>query len=471
MRIRKVKNSSGNIVVQVGYYQGKNFILVKHVGSAKNKSEEIKLIEIAKEIIHADSISFFSSQKSLSEDELIPLGYSRTKAYTFLKMAFDTVFPDMTDNDVFRDFTIIRIIEATSKLESLNLLREYFGIKYSYAQAYRQFLRVEKEDLVKQLAAYAKQNLNFSFSLLFYDVTTLYFDSKPDENLKIPGYSKDGKHSKPQIMIGLAVDSNGFPIYYDIFKGNSFEGHTMLPVILEFKNRFKVKELTIVADSAMLSADNLELLEKEGLHYIVGNRKHVNFGEQYRKIITKIKKHDNSSYVLKEDDRFTVFHFSEKRQRKDLYEIDKACSRAEKQVQSSKKIRKSKFIKTKNEKVEVNYELIEKHRFLAGIKTYKTDMEIPAQDVIDKYKDLWKVERAFRMSKSDLRARPIFHRKEEPIKAHIQLVFAANAVSKHIEMQTGLSIKRNVNELMREVEVSFKVKGTSRIMKLNVTPH
>lgn len=470
MRVRKVKNSAGNTSIQVGFYKGKNFQLVKHLGSAKNSKQEKALVKIANKFINKDQPSLFDANYSIDSSDFLPIGYSRKKAYEYFSHAFDTVFPKLTKS-ILKDLAIIRIINPTSKLESIELLAEYFGIKYSYASVYRELVKLKKEDLTDQLINYAQTNLAFNFSLLFYDVTTLYFESQRDETLKIPGFSKDGKHSNPQIMIGLVVDINGFPIFYEIFKGNSFEGHTMLPVILNFQKRFNVQNLTVVADSAMLSEDNLLALEVANLNYIVGNRTMSTYKVSLEHTIKELKLKDGATIRIKDDNRFIIYNFSKKREQKDLYEIQKATKKAEYLSSYPSKRSRSKYLRITNEKSEVNFNLIEKHKFLAGIKSYKTNIKIPARLVVERYSDLWKIEKSFRMTKHDLKARPIFHRKEDPIKAHIQVVFAANAVARHIELNTDKSIRHIVKELMREIQFEFKLKNSDTIFNISFKPH
>ena len=188
-------------------------------------------------------------------------------------------------------------------------------------------------------------------------------------------------------------------------------------------------------------------------------------------VITKLKKKDNSVIRVLEGNRYVVYHYSSKRERKDLYEIQRAIKKAEYLTSNPSKRARAKYLKITTEKTTVNTELIKKHTFLAGIKSYKTNMDISPELVVERYSDLWKVEKAFRMTKSDLKARPIFHRKEDPIKAHMQVVFAANAVSKHIEFNTHKSIKQIVKEIMKKIEVKFKLKISDTIITLPFTPH
>jgi transposase len=468
MRIRKVKNSSGNTSVQVGYYQGKNFQLIKHIGSARNPEQLESLIQEANALILHDQPSIFD--QPFESSDIQPLGYKRTHIYKYLSKAFSEVFTKNIDN-IFKNLVIARIIHPSSKQESLELLNEYFSIKYSKSAIHRHLLKLDKQQLISSLVDYAKGKLSFDFSLVFYDVTTLYFESKADEKLKIAGFSKDGKHSNPQIMIGLVVDKNGFPITYEIFKGNTFEGHTMIPVLMDLKQNFRIDNLTVVADSAMLSESNLSSLESSGFNYIVGNRTISTYRKQIDQNILKVKLKDNSTFKVLDGSRYVIYHYSLKREKKDLFEIQKAIKRAEYLSQNPAKRSKAKYLKVTNEKSEINIELIEKHKFLAGIKSYKTNIDLPSNLIVERYSDLWRIEKAFRMSKKDLKARPIFHRKADAIKAHIQIVFAANAVAKHIEMNTGKSIQRVVKEKLRIIEVIFKHKDSNQFHSFELTPH
>lgn len=460
-------------MVQVGRYQGKRFKLVKHIGSAKNQAEEMVLVRQAHDFIHQQQLSLWSSTPAISQSDIVPLGYSRSTAYQYFAAAFEAVFPQVKEQ-VIKDLVIIRIIKPTSKLESIRLLYEYFGIKYANTSVHRALLKLDKQEFVNQLVDYAKSHLSFDFSLLFYDVTTLYFEAARDEELKVPGFSKDGKHTQPQILIGLVVDQHGFPVFYQIFAGNTFEGHTMLPVILEFKNSFKIKQLTLVADSAMLSEDNLKTLEAHGLTYIVGNKTIGTYGtykDSLEEKIKKLKLKDNSCCAVAQNQRQIIYHYSKKRESKDLYEIKKAVNKAQYLVDHPSKRSKAKYLKTQAETLKVNQDLINKHTFLAGIKSYKTNSNLPPSLVVARYSDLWKIEKSFRMTKHDLKARPVFHRKEEAVKAHILIVFTANAVSRHIELATNKPIRQVIKNLMRIIDVKFKLKDSPQIYSFTLPPH
>ena len=178
------------------------------------------------------------------------------------------------DGKLLHDLVTIRIIEPASKLQSLVLIEEYFGITHrrqSFYESLPKFVTL-KDAAEKLTVKRAKEEFGFDFSLVFYDVTTLYYESFEADDLRKPGFSKDSKSQQPQIVLGLVVNADGFPVSYEIFEGNKFEGHTLIPVIKAFKEKHGISTLTVVADAAMISGDNVEALEKNSLHYIVGAR-------------------------------------------------------------------------------------------------------------------------------------------------------------------------------------------------------
>jgi len=161
---------------------------------------------------------------------------------------------NLIDNSLLRDLSIIRLIEPTSKLQSIKLMAHHFLKKYSEIYVYRQLPKLGQLKSIAESTAidFAKSHYNFSFSLVFYDVTNLYFESFTPDELRKCGFSKDSKSNQLQIVIGLVVDHQGFPISYGLFEGNTFEGHTMIPVILELKKKYQIDDLIIVADTETL---------------------------------------------------------------------------------------------------------------------------------------------------------------------------------------------------------------------------
>ena len=285
--------------------------------------------------------------------------------------------------------------------------------------------------------------------MLFYDVTTLYFETFQEDELRKNGFSKDNKSQQPQILVALMVTKEGFPIAYEIFSGNTYEGHTIIPAVDSFIEKNQVKEFTVVADAAMISDENIKQLIQKNINYIVGARL-GNISAKLLGVIDKtITRKDGENIRLETEKGYLICSFSSVRYRKDLYEMNKQIDNAKKVIENPSKNKKTKFVKTKNQKIELNEKLIDKNKKLLGIKGYYTNLEesvIDNKTVIERYHELYKIEQAFRISKSDLQTRPIFHFKEQPIKLHILICFIALVVSKHIELQTGISIKKFIDE-------------------------
>jgi transposase len=254
---------------------------------------------------------------------------------------------------------------------------------------------------------------------------------------------------EPQIIIGLLVDRNGFPLGLHSFEGNKAETKTILPVIEDFQAQHGLTKVTIVADAAMLSAANLEALTEAGYTYIVGSRLH--------KVPYEIAEHqktgnlsDKQIIVLHQEGYRVVYQYRAKRAALDLRNIDKQVAKAKKALSGQIPANRTKFLTIKAKSKQLNQKLIDKARALAGIKGYVTNLDIPDEEVIAHYHQLFQIEATFRMAKSDLRARPIYHHNRDAIEAHLTIVLAALAISRNIEYQTGISIKQFV-KLMRPI--------------------
>jgi transposase len=231
---------------------------------------------------------------------------------------------------------------------------------------------------------------------------------------------------------------------------------TLVPVLQGFKERHHLDEITVTADAAMLSAGNIEILERLKYHYIIGSRlTKTPYAIEARmtqdglcmtdgQIIDSIKE---IAVNGKKTQRREIFQYREKRAALDLSNIEKTLAKAQKIVEGKAGVKRNRFLTIKGAQREINLAIVEKSRHLAGIKGYVTDLDIPAQQVIDAYHQLFQVEKSFRMSKSDLKARPIYHHNRSAIEAHLTIVFTALAISRRIERTTGISIKKFVTLL------------------------
>jgi len=461
LRIRKVKTKSGSTAIQVVHYTGHTSKIVRHMGSARDDIERNLLINKAQEWIekYTQQPNLFPGQKQnvliVERSECVRVTHDF--AYQFFKSCLGecqlTHLPPL-----FLDLAIIRLIEPASKLRSLELLSRYFEIKYSQ-RIYRTIPKLIswKADIEQQAYGVAKQLFKEQFYYVLYDVTTLYFESfKPDE-LKKQGFSKDNKSQQPQIVIGLLVTQAGFPLAYDVFAGNTFEGKTMLPVVEGFIARHPDTKPIVVADAAMLDDDRLAELREKGISYIVGARLANSDLSTVKKIHSALDSVNGAITRLNSMHGDLICDFSVKRYKKELNDLNKLIQKAEDLVAKQSSGVKAKFIKrVSKEKIVLNTALIEKRRLLLGIKGYCTDLsetQLPAQQIIERYHHLWRVEQSFRMSKYDLEARPIYHQKEDAIKSHVLICFLALIIEKYLELTTQMTL-RNIRLLVWNITES-----------------
>lgn len=459
LSIRKVKTKSGSKAIQVVVYQGKRISLVKHIGSGKTEDEVKLLQKKAEEFIseYSGQLSLFPevSHRILFVDRAVCLGVTHQFARDFLICCAKECGIAEIDN-LLLDFAIMRLIFPASKLRTIKMLSQYFNIHYS-ERVYRKIPKlVEKKSIIQQKAyQLAKDRFNEQFYFILYDVTTLYFETFKSDELRIPGYSKDNKHQQPQIVVGLLVTPTGFPISYEVFPGNTFEGKTMLPMIEEFANRHVHTKLIVVADAAMLSEDRLAELKKKNISYIVGARIAGSKSEVIKKIHEELNKQEGAVIRLSTPNYGDlVCDFSAKRYAKQLNDFNKQIKKAKDCLAEKQSSKTVKFVKrVSEEKLELNDKLIEKHKLLLGIKGYYTDLaetDFSNQTIISSYHNLWRIEQSFRMSKTDLETRPIFHHKKDAICAHVLICFAALIMEKYLELTTGLSLQK-VRDLIWDV--------------------
>jgi transposase len=494
MKIRVVKTSSNAQAVQVVRYHNNKRVILRHIGSAHTNSELNALMKLAEKWIkeHVCQLSIFPEDNPKhyiypTHSTFIGVKYRffYTQVHSILNLIKLDDLPAL-----LKDLVAIRIFEPTSKLRSIELLEQYFGIKHNRKTYYKIAPQCfNLKHIVEQKVTYfANLHYSFNFDLLFYDVTTLYFETFEEDELRKNGFSKDNKPQQPQILVALMVSKEGFPIAYEIFSGNTFEGHTIIPVIKDFINRNGIREFTVVADAAMLSWDNIQQLIQNNINYIVGARLGNITTTLLETIDKAICREDGRNIRIKTDIGYLVCSYSSVRYRKELYEMEKQIEKAKQIIVEPSRGKKMKFIQTKDQKVELNEALINKTRKLLGIKGYYTNLEASIADnkmIIERYHELYKIEQAFRISKSDLQTRPIFHFKEQPIKLHILICFLSLVVSKHIELKTEVSIKKFVNEAKKVVDgeilnqindkiITIKAQQTMKmkefITKLNI-PH
>lgn len=459
--VRTTKTASSAIAVQVVRYENRNMVVSAHIGSAHTKEELNSLKKTAMEWIVKTSkqpqlLSYVRKKTSpnlVSLEKCQFLGFR----YRFMYEVFVKLFVRFKFHQLHQSFlvdlAIMRIVEPTSKLRALELLKEYFGIKHLRKHFYEALPNLDDFKIKAETRTLdiARQEFSFDFSLVFYDVTTLYFESFEPDDLRKHGFSKDNKPGQPQIIIGLVVTKEGFPVTYQIFEGNKFEGHTLIPVITDFKKRHKIKTLTVVADAAMVSLENMRALKANNLSYIVGARIGNVPLHLMRTAIQKLNQIDKNTMRLQTAHGDLICDFSSKRYAKDKREMERQIKKAEILLREPSAMKRTKFLKSRGAtKPELNTELIEKTKMLLGVKGYYTNLKIGNELVISHYHSLWRVEQAFRIAKNDLQMRPIYHFKKQAIEAHVLICFMALAICKYMELKTGRSTKKLI-QLLKSV--------------------
>lgn len=482
LKIRVVKTGSSAKAVQVVEYYNSRRKVVKHFGSCHSSEELDDMIQNANQWItnYTNQLSIFPEPLSdtvLHINHCEFLGVYYTFLYELIYSLQSQIGFTQLNQQLLNDLVIIRLLEPASKLRSIELLENYFGIKHQRKKFYKaapHWLQL-KEDVESKVIDFAIKHYGFNYDLLFYDVTTLYFETFEEDELRKQGFSKDNKSQQPQILVALMVTKEGFPIWYEIFAGNTFEGHTIIPVVKSFIEKHQVNCFTVIADAAMISTTNVEALIQNKIHYIVGARLGNLPNELIAKIDTAICRQDGKSIRIKTSNGYLICSYSSVRYRKDKYEMEKQIERAKHIIEKPSKNKKVKFTKAVEEKMELNQALIDKSQKLLGIKGYYTDIEehlISNHTIIERYHQLYKIEQAFRISKSDLQTRPIFHFKEDPIKLHMLICFMALVISKHIELKTAVSIKRFITACKKitDARMLYKITNKEITIRTNIAP-
>lgn len=478
--LRVVNTKGDSRAVQVIRYKNRKRIIVKHIGSGNTDEQIVSLSEVARSYIKDATYQTTLFAHMEQQDNIVLLSQCEYLGvyYSFL---YDILYNiqakigyTQSADGLLTDLVVMRIAEPASKLRSIELMETYFGIRHRRQRYYESALKWLglKEAIEKQTLQFARKEYKFDFSLLFYDVTTLYFETFQSDDLRKTGFSKDSKSQQPQVLVALMVTQDGFPVAYEVFAGNMFEGHTMLPVIQSLIKRHKVQHFTVVADAAMISTANVEALQNAQINYIVGARLGNVSTELFNDINTKLPRQDGNITRIKTDKGYLICSFSQQRYKKDKYEMDKQLERAKTLLRQPSKVRNVKFLKTDKANAKLNDELIEKATALLGVKGYYTDIEESITDsktIIERYHDLYKIEQAFRVSKSDLQTRPIFHFKEEPIKLHLLICFMALAVSKHIELRTKISIRAFLDRCKKISDARLLNKITKKEIRMRAS--
>jgi len=488
--------------------------IVRHIGVAKDEDELKKLKLLAQwiklkleaggqeflfkpeEIVKLeDSGKKYKEQdyivnvKNLKEEQRLVSGIHDVYGKLFYDLGYDKVIKRPSRNkatvDIFKNIVLARIANPVSKMATVDMLEEDFGVTLDLDRVYRMMDSLD-EPAIERLKKISYQNtlnlLGSKIDVIFYDATTLYFESFTEDELKKNGFSKNHKHNQPQVLLALMVTTDGLPVDYEIFPGDTYEGHTLIPALTKIREKYDIEKVVFVADSAMLSEDNigmLEALEEHNLTYIVGARLKNMASALKNKILDKRNyKKIKAGYSIAEipyGDRKVIVSYSESRAIKDAADRKKAVAKLIKKLERSKSTKSHllnhgyrKYLKVEGKsKLSLDEAKIASDAKWDGLLGVVTNSDLLPPSVLSKYNDLWNIEAAFRVTKHDLAIRPIYHWKPRRILAHIAICFCAYALVKHLEYRVRLQYKKlsieKIRQTLMKVQTSILFDKVKRI--------
>jgi len=403
--------------------------------------------------VDKDDVRIESFISSLSNDSVQVIG----PELIFGKI-YDSIGFNKIESDLFRHLVITRLFHPGSKLKAIDYLFRFLNVDLQVDEIYRFMdkLSGQLKEQVEQIAfEHTKSVLGEEISIVFYDLTTLHFEAADEDDLRRTGFSKVGKHKNPQIYLGLLVGLDGFAIGYDVFEGNIYEGHTLLPTIQKFEERYNLNKPVIIADAGLLNRDNINMLEANGYQYILGARIKNETQKVKDKILEEQWQDGYSISIRKGKQQRIVVAYSDKRAAKDRHNRERGLNRLEKSLKRGRLTKANinnrgynKYLKLIGDiQVEIDYDKYNADQRWDGLKGYITNTSLRAKQIIDNYNNLWLIEKAFRISKTDLKIRPIYHRLRHRIEGHICISFTAYSIYKELERvlkteNSYLSVKR-----------------------------
>ena len=510
LRVRKKKNTSGSISIHIVDRTNRGYKVVESLGSSKDEDEIEQLYNQALQRIDELESNLLYTSKIDDEQKKLEELFSQITTQDIISQGDEIVFGRLFDeigcnqifeknsfkkirnkeekSTLFRALVLSRIIYPGSKLELINYL-EYFKQKSIDSERVYRFLDTLYQEEIKSkiehcIFKHTKKIMDNTITVTFYDVTTLHFESESEDDLRRIGFSKEGKLARPQIQLGLFTTLQGYPLSFEVYEGNKFEGHTLTDVLQKFQKRFNLSDKPIVvADKGMLNNANIAYLENNDYKYILAYKIKTIDRELKEKIANLTFLDDGVIHTLDIEKEITykdsegknqklqikqrlILTYSSKRAKKDRRTREKALEKINSAL-DKKNITKSdlklsyyaKYLDIDDKcsiKYKLNSDKVDIDAKLDGIKGFATnDFTLKADDVIAHYQNQYAVERAFRISKTDLRIRPIYHRLENRIKAHILISFVSYAIFMEFERRLklkGIKFKFSQKLLRKIVE-------------------
>lgn len=491
MFTRRKPNKSGTFSVQVLMKQGRNNVVIRSFGASKDEDELRRMEMEASRFIstYGGQMEMDFSAKTAEEEIAMLVSGIADIRQDAVKLIVDPVYDGIgfgrIQDPILRSLVISRLCQPLSKLATSDYLRRYFREDVHYKKIYRYMDKLydTQRELVQQISVeHTMSILDGCIGLVFYDVTTLYFETAKEDVLRSPGFSKDGKTAESQVVLGLLVSEGGYPLSYSLFNGKQFEGRTMIPIIDDFVQRFGLTDFIVVADAGLLSRKNIALLKAAGYKFILGGRIKKET-EAVQDWVLSLPKdiHQLHEKKINGDERVIV-GYSDSRAAKDRHNREKGIQRLRK-AYSSGKIKKAninqrgynKFLVIENDvMVGIDEDKIAKDAQWDGLKSYVTNTDLPAGEVIAQYHGLWVVERAFRISKNTIEARPMFHFTERRIEAHVCICFITLKVYKELErilhmLKIDLSVDRMIDIAKTISTVTFRLSDGKTVSRTMLT--
>jgi transposase len=429
------------------------------------KPEEIVNLKRSKET-YADS-DYQVNLKDLTEEQRLISGIPEAYGRLFYDLGYEKVIKNPARRKmavrIFKDIVLSRIANPVSKRASVDMLEEDFGITIDLDKVYRMMDKLDDKaiDRLKKITYQNTLNLfGGKIDVIFYDATTIYFESFTSDELKNCGFSKDGKSNQPQILLTLMVTTEGLPIDYQIFPGDTYEGHTLIPALKEIRKKYDIRRVVLVADSGMLSAVNTRELEESNFEYIVGARLRNMNNKLKDEILNPQNYHQiTPGYKIASfscNNKKLIVNYSAKRALKDRSDREKKIEKLKKKLQRSSNPKNyllnsgyRKYLKVKGN-LSLNEEEILKDSRWDGLHGVMTNAKATNKEILEKYNDLWNVEASFRVTKHDLAVRPVFHWRPRRIKAHMAICFTAYSLVKQMQYRVKLQYKNLSIEKIRQ---------------------
>ena len=489
LRTKKVACTQNTVVQLVESYREKGKTkqrVVRHIGTADSpyKLEQLKwlakTIKMEQEAQTKQSITkpIYAKRigrlNRITRSEKIDLLHTEASAHLVLGIhdAYGIVYDTLGFSNLFsrpsqrikaanilREIVFARIANPSSKRASVELLNEQFGTQLNLDNVYQMMDKIDDlfcERIQRQALSAAINLTGEKINILFYDATTLYFESFTEDDLKQNGYSKDMKFNQPQILLALFVTEKGLPIGYEVFPGAMFEGHTLMPILEKLKANYNIAKVVFVADRGMLSEDNLRYLGQNNLDYIISARLKTSKKTLKQEILnwaSGLKREiEEAIYeiTLGENKRL-ILSYRKSRAQKDKADREKSIQKLQARLKRSNNPKQlisnygfQKFISVEGDaRLQIDEDKLLNESIWDGIVGVTTNnFSLSHQAILEHYRGLWQIEESFRINKHDLRIRPVYHWTPRRIRAHIAIAFMAFVCVRHLEYRVAAQYKK-----------------------------